>query len=131
MCDVGYLYREITQFTGVFFQVVAVHVTDASGPAYFVAHFSNGLVTDSSWKCHYEAEAGWETPTFDDSHWSPAQTGGQYPLGHGRAAQKIWWWGDEMTETVENPNQCHANQMYCRYKGPYAFLITACSKYAL
>lgn len=114
-----------------YFQVVAVHATDASRLPYFVAHFSNGLVTDSSWKCHNEHEGGWESPTFDDSRWSPAQSGGIYPLDDGRAAQKIWWWEDEMSETPEHPNQCHFffNQTFCRYTGPYAFLFSTYSKY--
>ncbi len=106
--------------SAMLYQVVAVNVTDALGAAYFAAYFSNGLVTDSSWKCHYEHETGWETPNFDDSHWSPAETGRQYPVGHGRAAQEIRWWRDK---TAENSFQCHGNQMFCRYSGCYGQIL--------
>ncbi len=109
-----------------------MHTTYDFGAAYLVAYFSNGLVTDGSWKCHYEAEDGWETRSFNDSHWSPAQTGERYPLGHGQAAREIWWWEDETTEAeaVENRNHCN-DHLFCRYKGSYAVVIATCSKYRL
>lgn len=91
-------------------EVVALNASDSSTTAYVVARFGSGLVTNGYWKCRYEAEPGWETPGFNDSHWSPAQTHGKW-----KGADKIWWRGGEgMSGT---PEECRANRTYCRYKG--------------
>ena len=35
--------------------------------------FSNGLVTNESWKCNGNLYPGWNSPDFDDSNWSAAE----------------------------------------------------------
>ena len=48
-----------------------------------IGNFSNGAVTDSSWKCTRDLSDGWTLPTFDDSTWPDAiATKGQ--------GDKIW-----------------------------------------
>ncbi len=96
--------------------MVAIKGVDGYGAAHIVAIFSNGLITNGYWKCHMEAEAGWELPGFDDSHWAPAQTAANR-ISRTMGADLIWWWGDEFTENLANPNLCQANQAYCRFKG--------------
>ena len=50
--------------------VVAVKILDYGGFAGFLGSFSDGSVTDSSWKCTTTAVSNnWTLPTFDNSAW--------------------------------------------------------------
>ncbi|ESP05287.1 hypothetical protein LOTGIDRAFT_152117 [Lottia gigantea] len=61
--------------------------------------FSNGVVTDSSWRCSTSADEGWKEIGFDDSNWQDAtiQTHtnwGANPTSIPSEAKWIWTAGD-------------------------------------
>ena len=52
--------------------VIGIKCKDTGGQAMTLASFSNGQVTDGSWKCSRTYEDGWSSPYFDDSTWDKA-----------------------------------------------------------
>ena len=54
-------------------KVIAVKILDHNHYGYLAGSFSDGNVTDSSWKCTEDYYDKWNFPTFDDSTW-PAAT---------------------------------------------------------
>ena len=52
-------------------RVVAIAATGI--PASIIGSFSDGLVTDSTWKCSTENESKWALPEFDDERWEEAE----------------------------------------------------------
>ena len=54
--------------------ILAVQITDADNQGGFLGSFSDGSVTDSSWKCTPTFFNGWNTSHFDDSTWPYATT---------------------------------------------------------
>ena len=72
--------------------------------------FSNGMVTNSSWKCKDDEYSGWNSPDFDDSSWPAAveiATHGAGPWHNitGIASTAKWIW------TAGNPDK-----VYCRLR---------------
>ena len=54
-------------------QVIAVECENTGqNDAGLIASFSNGLATDSTWRCTGDSFQGWERATFDDQQWSNA-----------------------------------------------------------
>ena len=54
-------------------KVIAVAATKLGfPPPGILGSSSNGLVTNSSWKCSEQVNLGWNSPDFDDRNWSPA-----------------------------------------------------------
>ena len=54
--------------------VVAVHIHNNGGLGGLLGSFSDGRVTDGSWKCTREFSEDWKSPSFDDSNWPAAAT---------------------------------------------------------
>ena len=55
-------------------QVVAVEAKTHRDTSTVVGSFSDGVVTDSQWKCtSHKADHDWTLPGFDDSRWKPAE----------------------------------------------------------
>lgn len=59
--------------------------------------FSNGLVTNESWKCTKDLYPGWNTPEFDDGNWPAAVVLGKHgvtPWGNiaGISTSAKWIW---------------------------------------
>ena len=53
-------------------KVIGIHCKDVYKNGMILASLSNGVVTDSSWKCSSTYQAGWSTASFDDSSWGNA-----------------------------------------------------------
>ena len=77
--------------------VIAVEAEDFGPPAGIIAKFSNGIVTNSTWKCTGKYEVGWHTKSYDDRHWPAAVVYGTNmdspwgPIGdHLENAKWIW-----------------------------------------
>ena len=54
-------------------QVVAFEVMSNTGPV-LLGSFNDGIVTDSSWKCHTARVDGWFLAEFNDTIWEEAET---------------------------------------------------------
>ena len=55
-------------------KVIAVEATNLGfPPPGILGSSSNGLVTNSSWKCSEHLNLEWNSPDFDDHNWSPAR----------------------------------------------------------
>ena len=52
---------------------IAVEMRNVHCDSRFMGHFSNGQVTDNSWKCSRQWEQYWWSPTFNESYWYPSQ----------------------------------------------------------
>ena len=52
-------------------RVVAIAATGKG--ASIIGSFSDGVVTDSKWKCSTKNESKWALPEFDDEHWEEAE----------------------------------------------------------
>ena len=54
-------------------KVVAIHAKDHGGPEGILGSFSNGQVTDATWKCHSSpVPSEWASADFNDSSWPAA-----------------------------------------------------------
>lgn len=53
-------------------KVVAIEGINVGGPAGIIGSFSNGMVTDETWRCHNALVPNWNLPDFDDSSWPGA-----------------------------------------------------------
>ena len=81
-----------------------------SGVAYgILGSFSNGLVTNESWKCSSDLYPGWNSPDFDDRHWPHAVVVGKHGVspwhnipGIAQTAKWIWAAGK------------YTDKVYCR-----------------
>ena len=49
--------------------LIAVEMRNVRSNSGFMGHFSNGQVTDTSWKCSRQWEKYWWSPSFNDSDW--------------------------------------------------------------
>ena len=50
-------------------QVIVIHGTDTGGIGGIIGNFSNGILTDATWKCTKIWYEGWNTAEYDDSFW--------------------------------------------------------------
>ena len=53
-------------------EILAVQTFDWDNGGGLIGSLSNGIVTDSSWRCARSAEADFIKKNFDDSHWAAA-----------------------------------------------------------
>ena len=91
-------------------RVISVSGIDIKGHFGILGSFSNGMVTNESWKCEDDEHRGWNSPDFDDSNWPTAvevATHGDGPWYNitGIALNAKWIW------TAGNPNK-----VYCRLR---------------
>ena len=80
-------------FTTTATQVLAVEAVDRGLYEGILLSTSNGIVSDTTWKCSKRYIKGWNQPTFNDGLWSPAVLatgpwGGIPPISS--TAQWIW-----------------------------------------
>ena len=54
-------------------QVVAIEAKTRRGTSTVVGSFSDGVVTDSQWKCTSHKDLGWALSGFDDFRWKAAE----------------------------------------------------------
>ena len=54
-------------------QVVAIAAETKQGTSTIIGSFSDGVVTDSNWKCTSGEVPHWALPEFDDSKWEQAE----------------------------------------------------------
>ena len=54
-------------------RVISVSGIDKGFQYGILGSFSNGMVTNASWKCEDGEYPGWKSPDFDDSNWSAAE----------------------------------------------------------
>ena len=87
-------------------RVVAIAATGV--PASIIGSFSDGVVTDSTWKCTSIKEPNWTLPAFNDDHWEEAETlpmkGGTNVIT-GILFKAKWITADDSTQNM---------YMYCR-----------------
>ena len=91
-------------------KVISIEGIDHGGAEGILGSFSNGLLTNESWKCTDVYYPGWHFPDFDDGAWPAAVVVGKYgdqPWGNieniNHAAKWIWTADSE-----------HVNRVYCR-----------------
>ena len=98
-------------------KVVAIHAKNYVDFAGILGSFSNGQVTDATWKCHSSpVPSEWASADFDDSSWPAAVEHGD----HGSASweEKIhsisddakWIW------TTYTDNTKSDSEVYCRVR---------------
>ncbi|XP_031574613.1 uncharacterized protein LOC116308348 isoform X2 [Actinia tenebrosa] len=90
---------------GTDIEVVAILVKNTGGPSGLMATFSNGIRTDSSWKCTTTTYKNWHTTNFDDSSWPHAVEHALNGYTVRDIPRDVRWIG------VRDPN---AKQFYCR-----------------
>ena len=78
-------------------RVISVKGIDKGHFFGILGSFSNGMVTDESWKCDTVKYPKWHSPDFDDSNWPAAvevSKHGDAPLGKitGIASTAKWIW---------------------------------------
>ena len=94
-------------------KVVAIHAKDHGGVAAILGSFSNGQVTDATWKCHlYPVPSKWASADFNDSFWPAAVVHKQGSTVWGTKIQNIsndakWIWTED--KDVDN-------EVYCRVR---------------
>ena len=82
-------------------KVIVVAATNSRLPPGILGSSSNGLVTNSSWKCSKQVNLGWNSADFDDHNWSlalelkrhgdrPTDGPGGYITGIDPSAKWIW-----------------------------------------
>ena len=95
-------------------KVVAIHAKDHGGLAGILGSFSNGQVTDATWKCHSSpVPREWSSTDYDDSSWPAAVEHWDHgSSGWGIKIQNIaddakWIWTKKYIRD---------NEVYCRVK---------------
>ena len=91
-------------------RVISVSGIDIKGHFGILGSFSNGMVTDASWKCEDGEYHGWNSPDFDDSDWPAAvelaiHGATPWKIISGIAATAKWIW------TAGDPDK-----VYCRLR---------------
>ncbi|KAK6169073.1 hypothetical protein SNE40_020194 [Patella caerulea] len=98
-------------------QVVAVKCKDLHVVAGIKLALSNGIKTDTTWKCSKTYAVGWNKPGFDDSNWPnaivPNYNWGSKPASLNGKADWIWTTGYRGQDTtvycrkvIKNPSGC-------------------------
>ena len=95
-------------------RVISVAGIDKGRQYGILGSFSNGMVTNASWKCEDDEYHGWKSPDFDDSNWPAADevaNHGDKPWGKrpGIASTAKWIW------TADNAD----DKVYCRLRLQY------------
>lgn len=96
-------------------KVIAVKIVDNAVVGGFLGSFSDGTVTDKSWKCTRTYYDGWNAPEYDDSAWPAAvDTRGQPDATWGAitgvASNAKWIWSGSYSTVGSSVT------VYCRKK---------------
>ena len=91
-------------------RVISVSGINKDGQFGILGSFSNGMVTNASWKCEDDEDHGWKSRDFDDSGWPAAvelAKNGERRRGNitGIASTAKWIW------TAGEPDK-----VYCRLR---------------
>ncbi|KAK3717080.1 hypothetical protein QZH41_009449, partial [Actinostola sp. cb2023] len=86
-------------------EVVAIFVENIGGPGGILASFSNGVQTDTHWKCTTRWYRNWHKTNYDDTAWPNAVLRGENGNTARGLPSTVRWMG------VSDPN---AAQFYCR-----------------
>ena len=98
-------------------KVVAIHAKDHGGKAGILGSFSNGQVTDPTWKCHSSpVPSEWASADFNDSSWPAAVKHADHDSTTWKkkiqnisdAAKWIW--------TTYTDNTKNGSEVYCRVR---------------
>ena len=93
-------------------RLIAIEV-ESSGRPCIIGSFSDGKVTNSSWKCTSGTELDWKKPGFNDSLWKSAvelNSGRERDLDRGCLINEIQRHGAKWITSADNGQQ----NMYCR-----------------
>ena len=93
-------------------RLIAVEV-ESSGRPCIIGSFSDGKVTNSSWKCTSGTELDWKKPGFNDSLWKSAvelNSVRERDLDRGCLINEIQRHGAKWITSADNGQQ----NMYCR-----------------
>ena len=93
-------------------QLIAVEV-ESSGRPCIIGSFSDGKVTNSSWKCTSGTELDWKKPGFNDSLWKSAvelNSDRERDLDRGCQINEIQLHGAKWITSADNGQK----NMYCR-----------------
>ena len=97
-------------------KVVAIYAKDIhGGDAGILGSFSNGQVTDATWKCHsFPVPSEWASADFDDSSWPAAVE----HADHGSAPwnRKIQNITDDAKWIWTKDNKQRGSEVYCRVR---------------
>ena len=89
-------------------KVVAIHAKDHGGPEGILGSFSNGQVTDATWKCRSSPfPSEWASADFDDSLWPAAVEVARDWKIKSIADDAKWIWAE-----ISNTD----NEVYCRMR---------------
>ena len=92
-------------------RVISVHGIDKGAAFGILGSFSNGLVTNASWRCDSVKYPGWNFPDFDDRSWPAAvevASHGDMPWGiiSGIASTAKWIWTARQPDTFIADSVC-------------------------
>ena len=93
-------------------QLIAIEVESSRRPC-IIGSFSDGKVTNSSWKCTSGTELDWKKPGFNDSLWKSAvklNSVRERDLDRGCLINEIQRHGAKWITSADNGQQ----NMYCR-----------------
>ena len=95
-------------------KVVAIHAKDHGGPEGILGSFSNGQVTDATWKCHsFPVPSEWASADFNDSSWPAAVE----HADHGsRPRYRIMNISDDAKWIWTENNTNQGSEVYCRVR---------------
>ena len=113
-------------------KLIAVKTYDFDTYGGLIGSFSDGVVTDGTWKCTREYRAGWETLNFDDRNWPFATaTRGQGDPGAWANVPKIasnakWIWAGSYSDTKVTAycrKELSKYNINCRYMYVLAYIL--------
>ena len=80
-------------------KLIAVKVISPGNPGGFIGSLSDGIVTDSSWKCSRTYSDHWNSLNFSDYFWLPAidttKQGEAWPIMPNISINAKWIWADK------------------------------------
>ena len=96
-------------------KVVAIHAKDHGGPEGILGSFSNGQVTNATWKCHSSpVPIEWASAEFDDSSWPAAVEHKDH--GSSTPSNKIQNVSDDAKWIWTTDNTNNGSEVYCRVR---------------
>ena len=110
-------YKEWKEVTKIIIpsgtKVVAIHAKDHGTVAGILGSFSNGQVTDATWKCHSSPVPNeWASAAFNDSSWSAAVEHGDHGSGPRGRIMNI----SDDAKWIWTKNNDGDNKVYCRVR---------------
>lgn len=95
-------------------KIIAVEAKNFHSPPGILGSLSNGLVTDSGWKCSSRVHPGWNHRDFDDRNWPAAVVVAR----HGDGPEGYIAGIDPTAKWIWTKRQRHIENCYCRLNLP-------------